>query len=317
MKQCLIILYLIASITLLAQSQSGPSFHVVALGVKGGIDEANLSAYMVAVAGTKNYICLDAGTIYAGIQKAIANKTFTGTASAIQRQYIKGYFISHAHLDHVAGLIITSPDDTSKTVYALPSCMKILQDDYFNGEAWGNFGDEGRGFLLKKYHFQTLKASQEMNIANTGMQVTAFPLSHVNPSESTAFLVRHNADYLLYLGDTGPDEIEKSNNLKKLWQAIAPLIKAGQLKGIFIEVSFPNSQPDNKLFGHLTPKWLMKEIGVLNELTGKDALQKCAIVVTHVKPPEENITRLKKELMQQNSLGLKFIFPIQAKAFEL
>jgi 3',5'-cyclic-nucleotide phosphodiesterase len=149
------------------------------------------------------------------------------------------------------------------------------------------------------------------------MQVTAFPLSHVKPYESAAFLIRHNEAYVLYLGDTGPDDMEKSDRLQKLWQAIAPLIKLGQLKGIFIEVSFPNSQPDNKLFGHLTPKWLMHEMTVLSELTGKEALKKCPIIVTHVKPPDDNIAKLKSELLQQNNLELKFIFPSQAKAFEL
>ncbi len=316
MKQCIVLLLLLANMCLLAQNGNRPSFQVVPLGVKGGIDESNLSAYLVAPAGSKDYICLDAGTIYAGIEKAIANKTFQGTVSSIQKNYIKGYFISHAHLDHVSGLI-TSPDDSSKTVYALPACMKMLQDYYFNGEAWANFGDEGKSFLLKKYHFQTLTAGQEININNTSMHVTPFSLSHVNPYESTAFLVRHNNAYLLYLGDTGPDEIEKSTQLKKLWEAMAPLIITGKLKGIFIEVSFPNSQPDIKLFGHLTPKWLLHEMTVLSKLTGTDALTKCPIVITHVKPPAEKITRLKKELLQQNTLKLKFLFPAQAKAFKL
>jgi 3',5'-cyclic-nucleotide phosphodiesterase len=45
-------------------------FQVVPLGVKGGIDETNLSAYLLAPVNTQNYICLDAGT-NAGIEKAI------------------------------------------------------------------------------------------------------------------------------------------------------------------------------------------------------------------------------------------------------
>lgn len=317
MKNILLLSCLLIYITLPAQHKTGTSFHVVPLGVKGGIDESNLSAYLVAPAGTNEYICLDAGTINAGLQKAITNKVFKGKASAIQRNFIKGYFISHAHLDHVSGLIITSPDDSAKTIYALPSCMKILQDDYFNGEAWANFGDEGKGFLIKKYHFETLITSQETDINNTDMQVTAYPLSHVKPYESTAFLIRHNQSYLLYLGDTGPDSVEKSDDLQKLWQAVAPLLKAGQLKGIFIEVSFPNSQPDDKLFGHLTPKWLMQEMKVLNDLAGTNALQKCPIIVTHVKPPADKIAQLKKELIRQNVLDLRLIFPEQGKSFQL
>src|SRR5476649_2186645 len=85
------------------------SFKIVPLGVKGGIDESNLSAYMVAAKGTNNYVCLDAGTLYYGIEKAIDNKVFSISAEQVLRQYIKGYLISHAHLDHISGLIINSP----------------------------------------------------------------------------------------------------------------------------------------------------------------------------------------------------------------
>ena len=66
-------------------------------------------------------------------------------------------------------------------------CMKMLEDYYFNGEAWANFGDEGKGFLIKKYHFKTLMAGEETKVDNTAMKVKAFVLSHINPYESTAF----------------------------------------------------------------------------------------------------------------------------------
>ena len=78
--------------------------------------------------------------------------------------------------------------------------------------------------------------------------------------------------HVLYLGDTGPDSVEKSNDLSELWQAIAPLIKKKQLRGIFIEVSFPNEQPDSSLFGHLTPNHLMKELHKLEEFDRKRKL---------------------------------------------
>lgn len=318
MKKSILFLFLTLSIGLFAQKKAQPvSFRVVPLGVKGGIDESNLSAYMVAPAGTKDYICLDAGTVHTGIEKAIANKAFTAGTDEVLKNYIKGYFISHGHLDHVSGLIITSPDDSSKTVYALPNTMRMLEDYYFNGEAWANFGDEGKGFLIKKYHFKSLIAGEETNIDNTFMQVKAFPLSHVNPYESTAFLIKNNDSYILYLGDTGSDSTEKSNKLQLLWQNVAPLIKAKQLKAIFIEVSFPNDQPDTKLFGHLTPKWLMKEMEVLNELVGGNGVKDLNVVVTHVKPPTARIRQLTKELKDGNKLGLHLIFPQQGKAFGL
>lgn len=317
MKKIFVLLFIGFPGFLYAQKSKPSSFRIVPLGVMGGIDESNLSAYMVAPTGTNDYICLDAGTIYAGIEKAIAKHSFTVSADVVHKRFIKGYFISHAHLDHVAGLIITSPDDNAKTIYALPSCMKLMEEHYFNGETWANFGDEGKGTQLKKYHFQTLSVGEFIPVVNTPMQVKAFSLSHVNPYESTAFLIKNNDDYVVYLGDTGPDETEKSNKLQLLWKELAPLIKAGKLKGIFIEVSFPNDQPDDKLYGHLTPSWLMKEMAALGALTGKNAMRSLPVIITHVKPPAARILKLKRELKEQNNLGLQLIFPAQGKTFML
>jgi hypothetical protein len=73
-RALIVTLLLVAfAITAHAQIKSAASFKIVPLGVKGGIDESNLSAYMVAAAGTNNYICLDAGTLHYGIEKAISN----------------------------------------------------------------------------------------------------------------------------------------------------------------------------------------------------------------------------------------------------
>lgn len=310
--------YLIFLVLISAQLfAQNAAFEVVPLGVKGGVDEKNLSAYLVAPINTQDYICLDAGTINAGIEKAITNKVFSVSANEVLRKYIKGYCISHAHLDHVSGLIINSPADSSKTVYATKKCMEMMQQHYFNGETWANFGDEGPGFQIKKYHFQTLDLGQETKIKNTAMTVKAFPLSHVNPFESTAFLIQNGNDAVLYLGDTGPDSVEKSNDLSSLWQTVAPLIQQKKLRGIFIEVSFPNEQPDNSLFGHLTPNHLMKELHKLEELAGKGTLKNFKIIITHLKPPSQKIAKIIAQLQKGNDLGVELIIPEQGKRFEL
>ncbi|WP_017494591.1 MBL fold metallo-hydrolase [Flavobacterium sp. WG21] len=312
-----LICFLFISVQAFSQKEQKSSFQVVPLGIKGGIDEKNLSAYLVAPTHTNDFICLDAGTVNAGIEKAIENKVFKVSTSEVLRKYIKGYFISHAHLDHVSGLIINSPADSSKTVYATEKCMEMMENHYFNDQTWANFGDKGPGTPLKKYHFQTLNIGEEIPITNTTMTAKAFPLSHVNPFESTAFLIKNGESYVLYLGDTGPDAVEKNDKLKSLWTTVAPLVKSKQLKGIFIEVSFPNEQPDQFLFGHLTPNYLMKELHVLEELAGKGTLNGFPIIVTHLKPPVKNIAKLKEQLQKQNDLKVKIIYPEQGKRFEL
>ena len=292
-------------------------FKVIPLGVKGGLDESNLSAYLVAANGSDQYICLDAGTIYKGLELASANKLFkSANPSSIQQQQISGYFISHAHLDHTAGLIMNSPNDNAKNLYGLASVLDVFKKNYFTWSAWANFGSEGEAPILNKYKYQTLIPTKEIAIDNTGLFVTPFILSHVKPYQSTAFLVRNQNSYLLYLGDTGADRVEQSEQLATLWKTVSPLVMNNQLKAIFIEVSFDNSVSEKALFGHLTPNLLMKEMTKLNQLS-KGQLKNTSVYVTHLKPCDGCEVKIKSEIQAANKIGLKISYPLQATLIEL
>lgn len=301
----------VLSLSLSAAAQS--AFTVIPLGVRGGLDESNLSSYMVSAAGSAAYICLDAGTLYAGIHKSIDNGALPPPIATVLRSGIKDYFISHPHLDHVAGLIINSPDDSAKNIYGLASCLKVLQEKYFSWQSWANFGDEGEKPQLKKYHYVTMVPGEEINADRTSLQVRAFSLSHGNPYESTAFLVRNGEDYLLYFGDTGADSVEHSDKLQKVWEAVSPLVQSHHLKAIFIEVSFPDEQPIKSLFGHLTPGLLNLELKALAALAGNAAMRGLPVVITHRKPGGDQEERIQKQVLADNPLGVKFIFPEQGR----
>jgi 3',5'-cyclic-nucleotide phosphodiesterase len=279
------------------------------------MDESNLSCYMVGLEVSNQYVCLDAGTLHAGIAKAIQQKALPASADFLKND-IKGYLISHPHLDHVAGLIINSPDDTSKNIYGLPFCLDVIQDKYFSWKSWANFADKGEAPQLKKYHYVYLSPDSVIALTNTGISLRSFELSHSNPYKSSAFLLSSGAAHLLYLGDTGADEVEKSDKLRQLWNAVAPIIAADQLKAIFIETSFPNEQPSSKLFGHLTPALLMQEMKILSSLAGAEHLQKVAVVITHIKPTGNNEAIIKKQLKNNNDLKLRLVFPVQGKGMK-
>jgi len=289
------------------------SFKVIPLGVKGGTDESNLSAYMIAPQGSEEYVCLDAGTVHYGIEKAIQAKLLSGNAETVLKRNIKGFLISHGHLDHLAGMIINSPDDSTKNIYGLDYVLDILKDKYFSWKSWANFADEGEKPALSKYHYTVLTPGTETPLQNTSMQVTAFPLAHSNPYQSTAFLVKHQDAYVLYLGDTGADSVEHSDKLHQLWIQVAPLLKSKQLKALFIEVSFSNQQPDKLLFGHLTPHWLMSELQDLAALAGAEALEDFPVVITHIKPGGNREQAIKEQLKGYNPLHVQLIIPEQAK----
>jgi 3',5'-cyclic-nucleotide phosphodiesterase len=304
-------------------------FDVVVLGARGGIEDGNLSAFMIAPAGDPRAVTCDAGALVNGLRVAEERGVFDnvlvpedstyGRIGYVLTEQIKGYLISHAHLDHIAGLIVASPDDSAKPIYALPSVSQRIQSTYFNWSAWPNFGDRGQAPMLGKYSYRDLVSGGSTALSNTGMSVTAFPLSH-GGTESTAFLIESGEDALLCFGDTGPDEVEGSTAIDNIWTAVADRLREKRLKAIVIEVSYTNAQPDKSLFGHLTPAWLMKSLRALEAKAGVGSLENLPVVISHIKyalkkgpKPQETIL---DELETDNDLGVRFIVPEQGDRWQ-
>ena len=109
---CLFILF---SGQLLANTATGqvgkhkPAFELVVLGDKGGIQDGNLSAFLLRALSEQYYVSLDAGTLVNGINIAHQHDAFSdltlvqdpqwNTTGTILRHHVKGYLISHGHLD--------------------------------------------------------------------------------------------------------------------------------------------------------------------------------------------------------------------------
>ncbi|MDI1352051.1 MAG: 3',5'-cyclic-nucleotide phosphodiesterase [bacterium] len=296
-----------------------PAFNIIPLGTSGGELENNLSSYLVAPVHSNDWVALDAGTLCGGIKnipKSTLKTLGIVSAKKLFSDNIKAYLLTHAHLDHISGLIICSTGDSNKTIIGLPSTIEHLKNHIFNWKLWPNFANEGQEPLLKKYQYHRLELNHSNSIAKTRFTVTAYPLSHGNNYESTAFLLESNHQYLLYLGDTGADAMEHSHDLQHVWQVIAPLIKKHQLHAIFIECSYSNSQPDNMLFGHLTPKWLLRELDELAKQVDSQhrntALQGLTVVVTHIKQGLEetqNKNIILNTLNNKNRWGVIFKLP--------
>ena len=298
-------------------------FDVVALGALGGIQDGNLSAFLIHPHGDSRAVTCDAGTLVNGLRVAeekgaLAGITVPADSSLSRVGYaltatIKGYLISHAHLDHVAGLIVASPDDSKKPIYVLPSVGADLVETYFNWRAWPNFSDRGKAPQLKKYAIEDLKPGVAMPLKDTAMAVTAFPLSH-GGMESTAFLIESDGDGVLCFGDTGPDTVEKGTRLKEIWTAVAERVKQKRLKAIVIEVSYTSDRPDNLLFGHLTPRYVHEALRELDKLAGGNALKGFPVVVSHIKyslTKQQPQKQVLQELEAGNDVGVRFVMPEQ------
>jgi 3',5'-cyclic-nucleotide phosphodiesterase len=303
-------------------------FVTIALGTAGGLTEADLSAYLLAPTGSTAFVALDAGTLLTGLREAhrkgnlaeivLPPESSLSVEGQVLTQHIKAYLLSHAHLDHVAGLALNSPDDSSKNILGLAPTLDILRDHLFNGKLWPNFADEGPGLPLKKYHFIRLQPGVDHVIEGTQLTVHPFELCHAGES-STAFLLHTRGAYALYVGDTGPDEAEHCDNLQQVWKAIVPLVQGGTLRGLFIEISYPDPRERGQLYGHLTPRWLMAELQrlavLVNAQRPTEALRGLTVIITHIKPTLQRDRSAREQIMQQvqelNTLGVRFLFPEQ------
>ncbi|OQW92528.1 MAG: hypothetical protein BWK79_14440 [Beggiatoa sp. IS2] len=309
-------------------------FVLIPLGVKGSVDEGNLTAYLLSSTNSDKFISLDAGTLWAGLKVATQANSFVGIAkpegsnltleSLVLREHIKAYLISHAHLDRVAGLIINSSIDTKKSIIGLDRTINDIKDHLFNWRIWPNVGDSGASPYLSEYYYVVLPPSKSIRIPSTDMYVQAFPLKHGQFFESTAFLIQAGNHYVLYIGDTEPDQ-EGETPLKNLWNAVAPLIVKCSLRAIFIEVSRPYEQSDKEIEGQLTPNQMMDALRQLADLVDAEkkesALQGLTIIITNAQPsiferetpPNEQI---KTQLELLNNLGVRFVFPVQGQRLE-
>ena len=321
----------VAAALALWSAAAAAEFEVVALGVRGGLEEGNLSSYLIRNGDNSRYLALDAGTLLPGIAQALAKGSFpqvTPEKAApltpqgyVLRVLIGAYFLSHGHLDHLAGLLLAAPDDSRKPIYTTTDTANTLRTHYFNWKSWPNFSDSGNGTRLGTYRINTPPLGQRVTLGDTGLSGVILPLSHDN-SASSMLLVTRGEEAFAYFGDTGSDANEKSKHLRAAWQLLAPLVQAHRLKGILIETSYANDQPTDRLYGHLTPALLLGELENLAALSGGEgALRGLPVLISHIKPSLQAGRDAPAEIRQQleagNRPGVNFIFMQQGDRITL
>ncbi|CAK7203972.1 3',5'-cyclic-nucleotide phosphodiesterase pde1 [Sporothrix eucalyptigena] len=83
--------------------------------------------------------------------------------------------------------------------------------------------------------------------------------------DSSAYFIRDvkTGREVLMFGDVEPDSVSLSPRNALIWQEAAPKIAAGNLAAIFVECSYDDAQPLDRLYGHLTPKFVAEEMANL------------------------------------------------------
>ncbi len=212
-------------------------------------------------------ICRSVGFLVNGELMVDAGTLASGLTLDEQRR-VKHILLSHSHLDHIKGIPplvdnLSGLVDHQVVVASLSSVMDGLQEHVFNDIVFPNFFNL-QGHRHSILRAQRLEAKKEVNFPG-GVSVTPVLVNHT--VETSGFVIRDDSAAWIYSGDTHLTE--------EIWQVAA---RIPDLKGIFIEVSFPDSMMDIAIQSkHLTPTLLAQEFRKI----GKPDLP---LYVYHMKP---------------------------------
>jgi hypothetical protein len=229
------------------------------------------------------------------------------------------FLISHAHLDHVAGLILSagSLHGCRKRVCAPPSALKTLET-IFSDRIWPNLASWDEDDAPFKLLYRPLKFDDAyQTVFRDSVSVRAMPVLHgqndtLGDYQSSAFFVRHDVSgqQFLFFGDVAPDSLAThAPQTIAVWRAAAPLIPH-TLSTLFIECSWPSGRLDDQLYGHLSPEHLVDELVVLAaEVTAArlaKAVTEGAVTAdgsADVPPPEPEPKRRRKRRKRRRKMS--------------
>lgn len=116
--------------------------------------------------------------------------------------------------------------------------------------------------------------------------------------DSSAYFIRDSGSgrEVLIFGDVEADSISLTPRNMIIWREAAPRIASGQLAAIFIECSYDDSQSNDRLFGHLCPRYIIEELQALaNEVESvRQAPVKLETTKKRKRETEEEVRRANK-----------------------
>ncbi len=204
------------------------------LGCSGGIGAGSLTSALLI----DDDVLIDAGT---GI----------GDLELDEMDSIRHVFLTHSHLDHIAGLpmlvdrIFEENIETPLTVYAREETLRALRDHLFNGVIWPDFAQLPSA---ERPMLRYCVCSPGDTITIGHRDFYAIDVMHSVPS--LGYTVQNSGGAFAVSGDTKTNET--------LW----PVLNAcDDLRVLVIEVSFPDEMQDlAALAGHYTPTTLTDDL---------------------------------------------------------
>lgn len=206
------------------------------------------------------------------------------SAGTVQREQIRDVVLTHAHLDHIAGLPLFLDDLFSflkapVRIHATSEVIEILERDIFNWSIYPRFSEltNDHGSILEYVPFQT---GSEFAVAH--LKFRAINVNHRVPS--VGFVVSNGEASVVMTGDTA--------GLDEFWETVNGLPKPD---AVLIECAFPDELSElAEVSHHLTPVRLRDE---LNKLAHTDT----PVYVINIKPMYyEKVIRQVEELNIRN-----------------
>ncbi len=215
---------------------------------------------------------------------AIDAGTLAHAATNEMRSNLRDVVLTHAHLDHIAGLPLFVDDlfaslEVPIRVHASPEVIEILERDIFNWSVYPCFSElnNDHGKVLE---YVPMTANELSLVAHLG--ITPLNVNHKVPT--AGFVISDGEKKIALTGDTA--------EVAGFWDQVNRLER---LDALLIECAFPDEMAElAEVSHHLTPRLLKNELG-------KFIKTDCPIYVVNIKPTyREQVIREVEQLNIKN-----------------
>jgi cAMP phosphodiesterase len=184
-----------------------------------------------------------------------------------QFEGIRDIVLTHAHLDHIAGLPLFIDDLFAKLlepvrVHATTEMIEILERDIFNWSVYPRFSElsNSNGPVMQ---YMPYEIGSEFKVRNLTIQTAA--VNHLVPA--AGFVVSDGDSKFAITGDTSA--------MDDFWHVVN---RENELAALLVECAFPNHLCElADISHHLTPKTLSTELEKFDR-------RGCPIYVINLKP---------------------------------
>jgi ribonuclease BN (tRNA processing enzyme) len=167
-----------------------------------------------------------------------------------QRKQVRDIVLTHAHLDHIAGLPLFIDDlfaslEKPIRIHASPEVIEILERDIFNWSVYPRFSELQNSFgaVIDYCPFEL-----EKEFAVRHLRVKAVSVNHKVPS--VGFVISDKKNTVAMSGDTA--------EIGRFWEFVN---REKNLSAILVECAFPNELNDLATISyHMTPQTLKQEL---------------------------------------------------------